>query len=109
MTVATFCKSGEAEHIKGSFHATAGAIVGLMAIYNAVAWWHRRERHLGVNAAVYAAGFALEVYQTHRHLNRPVTTAASLPALIDPCDCGDGFCWCGSAESQVVRYAVHAC
>ena len=108
MTVATFCKSGEAEQIKGSFHAAASAIVGVMAIYNAVAWWHRRERHLGVNAAVYAAGFALEVYQTRRHLIRPAEPTPQ-PGLIAPCECGDGFCWCGSAESQVLRFAGQAC
>lgn len=112
MTVATFCTSGEAERIKGGFHAAAGALVGLMAVYNAVAWWHRRERHLGVNAVMYAAGFAVEVYQTRRHLTRRPETPETLsqgprlrPSEPDPCECGDGFCWCGSAESKVVQFA----
>jgi hypothetical protein len=105
VTVATFCKSGEAERVKGSVHAAAGAIVGLMAVYNAVAWWHRRERHLGVNAIVYAAGFALEAYQTRRHFVRQDEEAIPAAQEIDACGCGDGFCWCGSAESKVVRFA----
>jgi hypothetical protein len=126
VTVATFCTSGEAERIKGGFHAAAGALVGLMAVYNAVAWWHRRERHLGVNAVMYAAGFAVEVYQTRRHLSRhpepqrmpaesprksaeiarkTAERSRTLAAEPEPCECGDGFCWCGRAESQAVHFA----
>lgn len=103
MTVATFCSSGQAERVKGAVHGAAGAIVGAMALYNAVAWWYRRERHLGINAALYAAGFAWELYQTNRHLQRrpaPVIAMTPPPAPVEACECGDGFCWCGGAESE---------
>ena len=112
MTAAKFCTPGQAEHLKGGVHAVAGTVVGLMAVYNTVAWWYRRERHLGVNAAIYTAGFAFEVYQTSRHFRRPEPTredVVSTPALAtaDPCECGDGFCWCGGAECAVGVVAAH--
>ena len=118
MSMATFCASGRAERVKGVVHGAAGTIIGIMAVYNAVAWWHRRERHLGVNAVVYTAGLALEVYQTSRHLRRCTETpnetasiargdgvAAHHESDAEPCACGDGFCWCGGAESQVSGFA----
>src|SRR5688572_26665510 len=71
VTVETFCTSGQAERFKGSVHAAAGTIVGAMAVYNAVAWCYRRERHLGWNAIIYGLGFAWEAYQTSRHFTKP--------------------------------------
>jgi hypothetical protein len=118
VTMATFCKPGQAERIKGGVHAAACTIGGVMAVYNAVAWWHRRDRHLAVNAVLYTAGFAWEIYQTSRHFGRPelqTTDSLSTPApairiearvIEDDCQCGDGFCWCGSAESQTIRFAA---
>lgn len=70
MTVETFCSSGNAERVKGGVHAASGLILGLMALYNGVAWCYRRERHLGWNTALYTAAFAWEMRQTHRHLVR---------------------------------------
>jgi hypothetical protein len=111
VTVQTFCTSGQAERVKGGVHAAAGAIVGVMAVYNAVAWWYRRERHLGWNTVIYGAGFAWELYQTSRHFRRPahlpadrlnapvlVHSAARVASGAEMCECGDGFCWCGGAE-----------
>ena len=81
MTVETFCSSGKAERVKGGVHAASGAILGLMALYNGVAWCYRRERHLGWNTILYTVGFAFEMRQTHRHLVRRCE-----PARITPFD-----------------------
>lgn len=80
MTVKTFCCSGQAEPVKGGFHAAAGMLVGVMAVYNAVAWCYRRERHLGWNAVIYSAALAWELRQTRRHLRR----RAPQPVVIEP-------------------------
>jgi hypothetical protein len=117
VTVATFCTSGQAERLKGGVHAVAGAIVGVMAVYNVVAWWYRREKHLGVNAAIYTVGFAFEAYQTSRHFRHSAPASVEVratPALVvgaarisrkaDPCQCGEGFCWCGRAETRVLGF-----
>lgn len=111
MTAATFCTPGQAERVKGGVHAVAGTVAGLMAVYNTVAWWYRRERHLGMNAVIYTAGFAFEVYQTSRHFRHPapsedVVTAPAL-AAVEPCECGDGFCWCGGADCSIGAVAAH--
>jgi hypothetical protein len=70
MTVKTFCSSGKAESVKGGVHAAATAIVGVMAVYNAVAWCFRRERHLRWNTVIYTAALAFEIRQTRRHFKR---------------------------------------
>lgn len=82
MTVKTFCSSGKAEFVKGGVHAAAGAIVGVMAVYNGVAWCFRRERHLRWNTIFYTAALAFEIHQTRRHFKRknqpePLTGACS--------------------------------
>jgi hypothetical protein len=98
VTVETFCTSGQAERFKGSVHAAAGTIVGAMAVYNAVAWCYRRERHLGWNAVIYGLGFAWEAYQTSRHFTKPthptLTVVELPPAVAQSCACDEGFCWC---------------
>ena len=52
---------------KGAGHAVTGVLAGGMAVYNAAAWWYRRERHLAINAVVYLALTALEVKQVAKH------------------------------------------
>jgi hypothetical protein len=99
VTVETFCTSGQAERFKGSVHAAAGTIVGAMAVYNAVAWCYRRERHLGWNAIIYGLGFAWEAYQTSRHFTKPthpiLAVVENPPTLAaHSCACAEGFCWC---------------
>lgn len=69
--VAQFCTSGEKEALKGGVHATACGLAVVMAVYNGAAWWYRRERHLGINTALYTAAAAWEVMQTSRHWSRP--------------------------------------
>jgi hypothetical protein len=70
MTPREFCASGERETLKGSFHAAAATLLGVMALYNVAAWCFRRERHLAVNAVLYAAGAAFELKQTRRHFTK---------------------------------------
>lgn len=65
-----FCSSGRAEGVKGTVHAIAGVLLGIMAVYNAAAFLFRRERHLGINAAVYTGLTYFEVRQTRRHWRR---------------------------------------
>lgn len=70
MTGPVFCRSGEAEVIKGGVHVLAATILGVMAAYNGLAWLHRRERHLAWNTVLYAAGVVFEVRQSARHMRR---------------------------------------
>jgi hypothetical protein len=105
VTVETFCTSGQAERFKGSVHAAAGTIVGAMAVYNAVAWCYRRERHLGWNAIIYTLGFAWEAYQTSRHFTKPMHPMLALvetpPAPIaQSCACDEGLCWCDADQAS---------
>ena len=111
MTVETFCTSGQAESFKGSVHAAAGTIVGAMAVYNAVAWYYRRERHLGWNAIIYSLGFAWEAYQTSRHFRKPEPAISKVVEMPPPapvaqsCACQEGLCWCGQEEAARMEAA----
>jgi hypothetical protein len=118
VTVETFCTSGQAERFKGSVHAAAGTIVGAMAVYNAVAWCYRRERHLGWNAIIYGVGFAWEAYQTSRHFRKPthpmlaVVETPPLAVVETPpltiaqsCACDQGLCWCDADASAGLEAA----
>ena len=68
MTARELCASGNHELLKGGVHATACAIVALMATYNIAACCFRRDRHLRINSVVYTLAFAGEVRQTLHHL-----------------------------------------
>jgi hypothetical protein len=68
--VATFCTSGEKEGLKGGVHAAACGLAVIMTVYNSAAWWYRRERHLSINAVVYATAAAWEIVQVRRHWSR---------------------------------------
>jgi hypothetical protein len=103
VTVETFCTSGQAERVKGSVHAAAGTIVGAMAVYNAVAWCYRRERHLGWNAIIYSIGFAWEAYQTSRHFGKPrhrILAVVETPPtpIAQSCAFDDSLRWCEADE-----------
>ena len=70
-------KPGTSEGLKAGVHATALGLVFVMGIYNAAAWLRRRERHLAVNAVLYAALMAWEQKHVAHHLaalraSRPV-------------------------------------
>jgi hypothetical protein len=92
--VRTFCTRGENEAFKGAVHATGGVLAALMAVYNATAWFYRREQHLRVNAIVYTLATLWEVKQTAHHFvgcdtpkvgNRALTLVP--PAIASAPDC----------------------
>lgn len=58
---------GAFEGLKSGVHGLAFGLAGLMCVYNASAWLRRRERHLAINAVLYAAAIVLEQRQTARH------------------------------------------
>lgn len=70
MTPQAFVQRGSAESLKGSIHAAAAIIAGLMAAYNLAAFLVRKEPHLGWHAAGYGIAAGYEIKQTLRHLSR---------------------------------------
>lgn len=74
--VKALCTSGNHEILKCGVHGTAGAIAGVMAAYNIAACCFRRDRHLRVNAVVYALLFGYEVKQTLHHLSLATSAVA---------------------------------
>lgn len=50
---------------KAGLHATALGLAAVMMAYNAAAWLSRREKHLAVNAVLYAALTAWEQHVLH--------------------------------------------
>jgi hypothetical protein len=67
MTPRAFCRQGEQEILKGSFHATTAGLMTVMAIYNLAAVCFRRERHLAANAVLYTTLAVLEAKKTISH------------------------------------------
>ena len=59
---------GSCETLKAGVHATALGLFAVMGLYNAAAWLCRRERHLAVNAILYAALTAWEQQHVAHHL-----------------------------------------
>ena len=80
--VRSFCASGSYEAVKCGVHASAAFIVSLCAVYNATAWFYRRDPHLRLNAVVYTLGVAFEIKQTLHHLNHP-PRCAEQPAFVE--------------------------
>lgn len=62
-----FTDAHEAEGVKGTVHLTMLLLLAGMTVYNTVAYMRRRERHLAVNAAIYAGGVVYETVKTVRH------------------------------------------
>ena len=75
MTPRQFLTPGEAELLKGSVHAVVCGLALVCGTYNAAAWWTRRERHLGINAFLYA-GLALWEASHVMHHNRRTRLSA---------------------------------
>lgn len=48
-------------------HGAMLTLAGIFGVYNAAAWWRRREPHLAMNAAVYAALVVYEVRNVVHH------------------------------------------
>ena len=70
-------QSGNCEPLKLSVHAGMLGIATLCLAYNAAAWLTRRERHLGVNAVLYAGLTIWEASHVMHHSQRGVTKSSS--------------------------------
>jgi hypothetical protein len=71
-------KCGNYEELKLGIHAMALGLAALCGAYNAAAWLSRREKHLAVNAMLYAALIAFEHQHVTHHiaeLRQPLSTA----------------------------------
>ena len=73
--VQRLCTSGNHEGLKCAVHATAGAIVALMAAYNIAACCFRRDWHLRLNAVAYSLAVAWEIKQTLHHCRPSIASA----------------------------------
>src|SRR3982751_6221043 len=67
MTADRFLHPGESEMLKGAVHAAVCGLACVCGVYNAAAWLTRRERHLGVNAVLYAGLAAWEASHVRHH------------------------------------------
>lgn len=67
----SFCRSGEAERLKGAVHVGLLLLGAAALAYNAAAWAYRKERHLAVNAVLYGALVWVEVQHVRHHLAEP--------------------------------------
>jgi hypothetical protein len=59
---------GSCERLKAATHGVALGTALLCATYNFAAWIVRRQRHLAINALVYAAAVAWEAEHVQHHL-----------------------------------------
>jgi hypothetical protein len=78
---------GSCEEIKLGVHAGALALAVVMGVYNAAAWLSRRQRHLAINAVLYAALTAWEqrhVVHHLRELRRPSPMELDGPPVAEP-------------------------
>ena len=61
-------KCGNCEPLKLGVHGAALGLAALCGLYNAAAWLSRRDRHLAVNAVLYAALIAFEQRHVAHHM-----------------------------------------
>jgi hypothetical protein len=80
MTADRFLRPGEAETLKGAVHAAVCGLAVVCGVYNAAAWLTRRERHLGVNAVMYAGLAIWEAVHVKHHSQRRLNQR-SMPTL----------------------------
>ena len=82
MTVRAFLRPGEGEMLKGSVHAAVCGLALVCGVYNAAAWLTRRERHLGINAFLYAGLAIWEAAHVRHHSQRGLKerSAPTIPA-----------------------------
>jgi hypothetical protein len=76
-------RCGNCEPLKLGVHGLALGIAALCGAYNAAAWLTRREKHLAVNAVLYAALMVFEQRHVAHHvaeLRRPGATPEAVPA-----------------------------
>jgi hypothetical protein len=74
-------KCGNCEELKLGVHAMALGLAAVCGAYNAAAWLSRREKHLAVNAMLYAALIAFEHQHVAHHIAelRPPQRAVPTP------------------------------
>jgi len=72
MTAERFLQPGEGEMLKGAVHAAVCGLALVCGVYNAAAWLTRRERHLGVNAVLYAGLAVWEAAHVRHHARRGI-------------------------------------
>lgn len=60
--------SGSCETLKASVHSAALGLAIVMGLYNAAAWFRRRQPHLAVNAVFYVALVLWEQQHVAHHL-----------------------------------------
>jgi hypothetical protein len=84
MSLDDFLHCGHCEPLKAGVHATALGLFVVMGAYNVAAWLSRRERHLAINAVVYAALTAWEQQHVAHHLAELRATAPAAPAAPEP-------------------------
>jgi hypothetical protein len=65
----TILKQGSCEPFKAVVHGASLGLFAIMGLYNAAAWINRRERHLAVNALIYALGVAWERRLVAHHID----------------------------------------
>jgi hypothetical protein len=74
-------KKGSCEPFKAVVHGASLGLFAIMGMYNAAAWVNRRERHLALNAVIYALGVAWERRLVAHHLESCRGARAATPAL----------------------------
>ena len=72
---------GNCEPLKAGFHATTLGLSAVMGLYNAAAWLARRQRHLAVNATIYAALAIWEQRHVAHHLAELRRCHEAIPTL----------------------------
>ena len=81
--VGDLLQCGNCEPLKASIHGAVLALAALCAAYNAAAWLKRRQRHLAINACLYATTVFWERFQVAHHLTMcqraPECLAPELP------------------------------
>lgn len=63
-------ETGHCEGFKGGYHVALGLFATGAALYNAIAFCRRGERHLATNTLLYAALVAIEARKVRRHCGR---------------------------------------
>ncbi len=77
-------KCGNCEPLKLGVHGMALGLAALCGLYNAAAWLSRRDRHLAVNAVLYAALIAFEQQHVAHHIaaiRQPKTQPVEEPCV----------------------------
>jgi hypothetical protein len=89
-------KCGNCEELKLGVHGLTLGLATICGLYNAAAWLSRREKHLAVNAVLYAALIAFEQRHVAHHIaemRRP-RAIPPVPTAVEP------------AAAQLVELAV---